>query len=99
MKRSQLMEYSSSPAPISPVPPLPAERRSPRPGVTSPLVLGGAGGKRTPEGAYLRDDIPDFVGSFRELTPLGHTHLLSSNHLAGLLCSPGPYQAAGVLGL
>ncbi|CAB1417326.1 unnamed protein product, partial [Pleuronectes platessa] len=89
--------YSSSPAPISPVPPLPAERRSPRIGVTSPLVLGGAGGKRTPEGAYLRDDIPDFVGSPRELTPSfrGTPPPLPPTTYRSIMSSPGPYSGSG----
>ncbi|GAA6222513.1 SH3-containing GRB2-like protein 3-interacting protein 1 isoform X3 [Lates japonicus] len=92
----QFAEYSSSPAPISPVPPLPAERRSPRPGVTSPLVLGGAGGKRTPEGAYLRDDIPDFVGSPRELTPSfrGTPPPLPPTTYRSIMSSPGPYSGS-----
>ncbi|TDH06057.1 hypothetical protein EPR50_G00128770 [Perca flavescens] len=88
----QFAEYSSSPVPISPVPPLPAERRSPRPGVTSPLVLGGMGGKRTPEGAYLRDDISDFVGSPRELTPSfrGTPPPLPPTTYRSIMSSPGP---------
>uniref|UniRef100_A0A8C9X699 Muniscin C-terminal domain-containing protein n=1 Tax=Sander lucioperca TaxID=283035 RepID=A0A8C9X699_SANLU len=88
----QFAEYSSSPVPISPVPPLPAERRSPRPGVISPLVLGGMGGKRTPEGAYLRDDIPDFVGSPRELTPSfrGTPPPLPPTTYRSIMSSPGP---------
>ncbi|XP_022610734.1 SH3-containing GRB2-like protein 3-interacting protein 1 [Seriola dumerili] len=90
----QFAEYCSSPVPISPVPPLPAERRSPRPGVISPLVLGGAGGKRTPEGAYLRDDIPDFVGSPRELTPSfrGTPPPLPPTTYRSIMSSPGPYS-------
>ncbi|XP_069367957.1 SH3-containing GRB2-like protein 3-interacting protein 1 isoform X1 [Paralichthys olivaceus] len=89
--------YSSSPAPISPVPPLPAERRSPRAGVTSPLVLGFAGGKRTPEGAYLRDDIPDFVGSPRELMPSfrGTPPPLPPTTYRSIMSSPGPYSGSG----
>ncbi|KAG8013974.1 SH3-containing GRB2-like protein 3-interacting protein 1 [Nibea albiflora] len=92
----QFAEYSSSPAPISPVPPLPAERRSPRVGVTSPLVLGGVGGKRTPEGAYLRDDIPDFVGSPRELTPSfrGTPPPLPPTTYRSIMSSPGPYSGS-----
>ncbi|XP_029309894.1 SH3-containing GRB2-like protein 3-interacting protein 1 [Cottoperca gobio] len=88
----QFAEYCSSPAPTSPVPPLPAERRSPRTGVTSPLVLGGVGGKRTPEGAYLRDDIPDFVGSPRELTPSfrGTPPPLPPTTYRSIMSSPGP---------
>ncbi|XP_026229377.1 SH3-containing GRB2-like protein 3-interacting protein 1 isoform X2 [Anabas testudineus] len=90
----QFAEYSSSPAPISPVPPLPAERRSPRTGIISPLVLGGAGGKRTPEGAYLRDDISDFVGSPRELTPSfrGTPPPLPPTTYRSIMSSPGPYS-------
>ncbi|XP_029380572.1 SH3-containing GRB2-like protein 3-interacting protein 1 [Echeneis naucrates] len=92
----QFAEYCSSPAPISPVPPLPAERRSPRPGVTSPLVLGGAGGKRTPEGSYLRDDIQDFVGSPRELTPSfrGTPPPLPPTTYRSIMSSPGPYSGS-----
>uniref|UniRef100_A0A3B4U1Z8 SH3GL interacting endocytic adaptor 1 n=1 Tax=Seriola dumerili TaxID=41447 RepID=A0A3B4U1Z8_SERDU len=92
----QFAEYCSSPVPISPVPPLPAERRSPRPGVISPLVLGGAGGKRTPEGAYLRDDIPDFVGSPRELTPSfrGTPPPLPPTTYRSIMSSPGPYSGS-----
>uniref|UniRef100_A0AAQ6A5T9 MHD domain-containing protein n=1 Tax=Amphiprion ocellaris TaxID=80972 RepID=A0AAQ6A5T9_AMPOC len=89
----QFAEYCSSPAPISPVPPLPAERRSPRGGVTSPLVLGG---KRTPEGSYLRDDIPDFVGSPRELTPSfrGTPPPLPPTTYRSIMSSPGPYSGS-----
>ncbi|XP_036939764.1 SH3-containing GRB2-like protein 3-interacting protein 1 isoform X2 [Acanthopagrus latus] len=92
----QFAEYSSSPAPISPVPPLPAERRSPRVGVTSPLVLGGAGGKRTPEGAYLRDDIQDIVGSPRELMPSfrGTPPPLPPTTYRSIMSSPGPYSGS-----
>ncbi|XP_044223650.1 SH3-containing GRB2-like protein 3-interacting protein 1 isoform X2 [Thunnus albacares] len=92
----QFAEYASSPAPISPVPPLPAERRSPRTGVISPLVLGGTGGKRTPEGAYLRDDIPDFVGSPRELTPSfrGTPPPLPPTTYRSIMSSPGPYSGS-----
>ncbi|XP_073347600.1 SH3-containing GRB2-like protein 3-interacting protein 1 [Pagrus major] len=92
----QFAEYSSSPAPISPVPPLPAERRSPRVGVTSPLVLGGIGGKRTPEGAYLRDDIQDIVGSPRELTPSfrGTPPPLPPTTYRSIMSSPGPYSGS-----
>ncbi|XP_076600976.1 SH3-containing GRB2-like protein 3-interacting protein 1 [Chaetodon auriga] len=92
----QFAEYASSPAPISPVPPLPAERRSPRPGVISPLVLAGVGGKRTPEGAYLRDDIPDFVGSPRELTPSfrGTPPPLPPTTYRSIMSSPGPYSGS-----
>ncbi|XP_041659770.1 SH3-containing GRB2-like protein 3-interacting protein 1 isoform X2 [Cheilinus undulatus] len=88
----QFAEYSSSPAPISPVPPLPAERRSPRVGGTSPLVLGSMGGKRTPEGGYLRDDIPDFMGSPRELTPSfrGTPPPLPPTTYRSIMSSPGP---------
>ncbi|KAL3988188.1 homeobox protein Nkx-5 [Sarotherodon galilaeus] len=89
-------EYSSSPAPISPVPPLPAERRSPRAGVTSPLVLGGSGGKRTPEGVNLREDVPDFVGSPRELTPSfrGTPPPLPPTTYRSIMSSPGPYSGS-----
>ncbi|KAI3374408.1 hypothetical protein L3Q82_006234 [Scortum barcoo] len=92
----QFAEYCSSPAPISPVPPLPAERRSPRAGVTSPLVLGSVGGKRTPEGSYLRDDIPDFVGSPRELTPSfrGTPPPLPPTTYRSIMSSPGPYSGS-----
>ncbi|XP_074544565.1 SH3-containing GRB2-like protein 3-interacting protein 1 [Halichoeres trimaculatus] len=85
----QFAVYSSPPIPISPVPPLPAERRSPRTGGTSPLVLGG---KRTPEGTYLRDDIPDFVGSPRELTPSfrGTPPPLPPTTYRSIMSSPGP---------
>ncbi|XP_076000576.1 SH3-containing GRB2-like protein 3-interacting protein 1 [Genypterus blacodes] len=88
--------YSSSPAPTSPVPPLPAERRSPRAGVPSPLVLGGSGGKRTPEGAYLRDDIQDFMGSPRELTPSfrGTPPPLPPTTYRSIVSSPGPYSGS-----
>ncbi|XP_010781564.1 SH3-containing GRB2-like protein 3-interacting protein 1 isoform X2 [Notothenia coriiceps] len=84
--------YCSSPAPTSPVPPLPAERWSPRTGVISPLVLGGFGGKKTPEGAYLRDDISDFVGSPRELTPSfrGTPPPLPPTTYRSIMSSPGP---------
>ncbi|AWP04429.1 putative SH3-containing GRB2-like protein 3-interacting protein 1 [Scophthalmus maximus] len=79
-----------------PVPPLPAERRSPQAGVISPLVLGGAGGKRTPEGAYLRDDIPDFVGSPREMTPSfrGTPPPLPPTTYRSIMSSPGPYSGS-----
>ncbi|KAK2895569.1 hypothetical protein Q8A73_015057 [Channa argus] len=89
-------EFSSSPAPISPVPPLPAERRSPRTGITSPLVLGGVGGKRTPEGGYFRDDISDFMGSPRELTPSfrGTPPPLPPTTYRSIMSSPGPYSGS-----
>ncbi|CAK6952187.1 SH3-containing GRB2-like protein 3-interacting protein 1 [Scomber scombrus] len=92
----QFAEYASSPAPISPVPPLPAERRSPRAGVISPLVLGVMGGKRTPEGAYLRDDLPDCVGSPRELTPSfrGTPPPLPPTTYRSIMSSPGPYSGS-----
>uniref|UniRef100_A0AAQ4RGV2 SH3GL interacting endocytic adaptor 1 n=1 Tax=Gasterosteus aculeatus aculeatus TaxID=481459 RepID=A0AAQ4RGV2_GASAC len=92
----QFAEYSSSPAPASPVPPLPAERRSPRPGVTSPLVLGAVGGKGTPEGAYLRDGIQDFVGSPREMTPSfrGTPPPLPPTTYRSIMSSPGPYSGS-----
>ncbi|XP_075877022.1 SH3-containing GRB2-like protein 3-interacting protein 1 isoform X2 [Nelusetta ayraudi] len=89
----QFVEYASSPAPISPVPPLPAERRSPRAGVTSPLVLGG---KRTPEGAYFRDDMSDFVGSPRELMPSfrGTPPPLPPTTYRSIVSSPGPFSGS-----
>nr|XP_020474013.1 SH3-containing GRB2-like protein 3-interacting protein 1 isoform X2 [Monopterus albus] len=92
----QFAAYSSSPAPISPVPPLPAERRSPRAGITSPLVMGGTGGKRTPEAAYLREDISDFVGSPRELTPSfrGTPPPLPPTTYRSIMSSPGPYSGS-----
>lgn len=92
----QFAEYCSSPVPISPVPPLPAERRSPRAGIISPLVLGGAGGKRTPDGAYLRDDISDYVGSPRELTPSfrGTPPPLPPTTYRSIMSSPGPYSGS-----
>nr|XP_043886718.1 SH3-containing GRB2-like protein 3-interacting protein 1 isoform X2 [Solea senegalensis] len=88
--------YSSCPVPISPVPPLPAERRSPRTGFTSPLVLGGAGGRRTPDSGYLRDDIPDFVGSPRELTPSfrGTPPPLPPTTYRSIMSSPGPHSGS-----
>ncbi|XP_058492346.1 SH3-containing GRB2-like protein 3-interacting protein 1 isoform X3 [Solea solea] len=88
--------YSSCPVPISPVPPLPAERRSPRTGITSPLVLGGAGGRRTPDSGYLRDDIPDFVGSPRELTPSfrGTPPPLPPTTYRSIMSSPGPHSGS-----
>ncbi|KAM8850110.1 SH3-containing GRB2-like protein 3-interacting protein 1 isoform 3-T3 [Spinachia spinachia] len=93
----QFAEYSSSRAPTSPVPPLPVARRSPRPGVTSPLVLGGVGGKRTPEGAYLREGIQDFVGSPREMTPSfrGTPPPLPPTMYRSIMSSPGPYSGSG----
>ncbi|XP_029970147.1 SH3-containing GRB2-like protein 3-interacting protein 1 [Salarias fasciatus] len=93
----QFAEYCSSPAPVSPVPPpLPAERRSPRTGVTSPLVLGGAGGKRTPEGGYVREDVLDFGGSPRELTPgfRGTPPPLPPTTYRSIMSSPGPHAAS-----
>ncbi|XP_034038657.1 SH3-containing GRB2-like protein 3-interacting protein 1 isoform X2 [Thalassophryne amazonica] len=92
----QFVEYSSSPAPTSPVPPLPAEWRSPRGQVPSPLVLGGAGGKRTPESVYMRDDVPDFVGSPRELTPSfrGTPPPLPPTTYRSIICSPGPHSGS-----
>ncbi|XP_077377246.1 SH3-containing GRB2-like protein 3-interacting protein 1 isoform X2 [Festucalex cinctus] len=90
----QFAHYSPSRVTISPVPPLPAERKSPRAGVISPLVLGGAGGKRTPEGVHLRDDIPDFTGSPRELTPSfrGTPPPLPPTTYRSIMSSPGPYS-------
>ncbi|XP_055359823.1 SH3-containing GRB2-like protein 3-interacting protein 1 isoform X2 [Betta splendens] len=92
----QFAEYCSSPVPVSPAPPLPAERRSPRAGIISPLVLGGAGGKRTPDGAYLRDDISDYVGSPRELTPSfrGTPPPLPPTTYRSIMSSPGPYSGS-----
>ncbi|XP_019734589.1 SH3-containing GRB2-like protein 3-interacting protein 1 isoform X3 [Hippocampus comes] len=92
----QFAHYTPSPVSISPVPPLPAERRSPRAGVVSPLVLGIAGGKRTPEGVYLRDDIPDFTGSPRELTPSfrGTPPPLPPTTYRSIMSSPGPYSGS-----
>ncbi|XP_054623060.1 SH3-containing GRB2-like protein 3-interacting protein 1 isoform X2 [Dunckerocampus dactyliophorus] len=92
----QFAHYSSSPAPISPVPPLPAERRSPRAGGISPLALGAVGGKRTPEGVHLRDDVPDFTGSPRELTPSfrGTPPPLPPTTYRSIMSSPGPYSGS-----
>ncbi|XP_072220131.1 SH3-containing GRB2-like protein 3-interacting protein 1 [Leuresthes tenuis] len=92
----QFAVYASSPVPISPVPPLPAERRSPRAGVTSPLVHYGVGGKRTPEGAYQRDDLPDITGSPRELTPSfrGTPPPLPPTTYRSIMSSPGPYSGS-----
>ncbi|XP_068196467.1 SH3-containing GRB2-like protein 3-interacting protein 1 [Antennarius striatus] len=81
----QFVEYSSSPAPTSPVPPLPAGWRSPPVGVPSPLVLGGIGGKRTPEGGYLREDTPDFRATPPPLPPTTYRSIMSS---------PGPYPGS-----
>lgn len=88
----QFAEYSSSPAPTSPVPPLPAEWRH-RTGVTSPLVTGG---KRTPEGSYLRDDFPDIVSSPRELTPSfrGTPPPLPPTTYRSIMSSPGPHTSS-----
>ncbi|MEQ2218151.1 hypothetical protein XENOCAPTIV_030208 [Xenoophorus captivus] len=92
----QFAGYACSPAPISPVPPLPAERRSPRTGVTSPLVYGNLGGKRTPEGAYQRYDVPDVTGSPRELTPSfrGTPPPLPPTAYRSIMSSPGPYPGS-----
>ncbi|XP_028329299.1 SH3-containing GRB2-like protein 3-interacting protein 1 isoform X2 [Gouania willdenowi] len=92
----QFAEYSSSPVPISPAPPLPAERRSPRVGVTSPLVLGAVSGKRTPEGVCLREDVQDMVGSPRELTPSfrGTPPPLPPTTYRSIMSSPGPYSGS-----
>ncbi|XP_056148973.1 SH3-containing GRB2-like protein 3-interacting protein 1 isoform X2 [Lampris incognitus] len=92
----QFAKYSSSPALTSPVPPLPAERRSPRAGIPSPLVLGSVGGKRTPEGTYLKDDLPDLVGSPRELTPTfrGTPPPLPPTIYRSIVSSPGPYSGS-----
>ncbi|XP_068604666.1 SH3-containing GRB2-like protein 3-interacting protein 1 [Brachionichthys hirsutus] len=89
-------KYCSSPAPTSPVPPLPAEWRPPLAGVPSPLVLGSIGGKRTPEGAYLRDDAPDFVGSPRELATSfrGTPPPLPPTTYRSIMSSPGPYPGS-----
>ncbi|XP_061654034.1 SH3-containing GRB2-like protein 3-interacting protein 1 isoform X3 [Phyllopteryx taeniolatus] len=90
----QFVRYTPSPLPISPVPPLPAERKSPRAGIISPLVLGAAGGKWTPEGGNLRDDISDFTGSPRELTPSfrGTPPPLPPTTYRSIMSSPGPYS-------
>nr|XP_057922646.1 SH3-containing GRB2-like protein 3-interacting protein 1 isoform X2 [Doryrhamphus excisus] len=92
----QFAHYSSSPAPISPVPPLPAERRSPRAGGISPLALGVVGGKKTPEGVHLRDDVADFTGSPRELTPSfrGTPPPLPPTTYRSIMSSPGPYSGS-----
>ncbi|XP_047224227.1 SH3-containing GRB2-like protein 3-interacting protein 1 isoform X3 [Girardinichthys multiradiatus] len=92
----QFAGYACSPAPISPVPPLPAERRSPRTGVTSPLVYGNLGGKRTPEGAYQRYDVPDVTVSPRELTPSfrGTPPPLPPTAYRSIMSSPGPYPGS-----
>ncbi|XP_061787535.2 SH3-containing GRB2-like protein 3-interacting protein 1 [Nerophis lumbriciformis] len=92
----QFARYSSSPAPVSPVPPLPAERRSPRAGGVSPLVLSAVGGKRTPEGVHLREDIPDFIGSPKELTPSfrGTPPPLPPTTYRSIMSSPGPYSGS-----
>ncbi|XP_046884279.1 LOW QUALITY PROTEIN: SH3-containing GRB2-like protein 3-interacting protein 1 [Hypomesus transpacificus] len=92
----ELCQYMSSPAPTSPVPPLPSER-SPRAGVPPPLVLGATGGKRTPEGAYLREELPDFMASPRELTPgfRGTPPPLPPPTYRSIVSSPGPYSGSG----
>ncbi|CAG5897016.1 unnamed protein product [Menidia menidia] len=92
----QFAVYAASPAPFSPAPPLPAERRSPRAGVTSPLVQYGVGGKRTPEGVYQRDDLTDLPGSPRELTPSfrGTPPPLPPTTYRSIMSSPGPYSGS-----
>ncbi|XP_037131130.1 SH3-containing GRB2-like protein 3-interacting protein 1 [Syngnathus acus] len=92
----QFAHYSPSPVSRSPVPPLPAERRSPRTGVISPLLLGGVGGKRTPEALHLRDDIPDLTGSPRELTASfrGTPPPLHPTAYRSIVSSPGPHSGA-----
>ncbi|XP_053739936.1 SH3-containing GRB2-like protein 3-interacting protein 1 [Synchiropus splendidus] len=93
----QFAEFSLSPAPISPVPPLPAERKSSRVGITSPLVTGGTGGKRTPDGAYLKDDFLDFTGSPRERTHSfrGTPPPLPPTTYRSIMSSPGPHSGSG----
>ncbi|XP_017275777.1 SH3-containing GRB2-like protein 3-interacting protein 1 isoform X5 [Kryptolebias marmoratus] len=92
----QFAEYASYAAAISSVPPLPAERRSPRVGVTSPSVHGGIGGKRTPEGVYHRDDSADITGSPRELTPSfrGTPPPLPPTTYRSIMSSPGPHSGS-----
>ncbi|XP_057713154.1 SH3-containing GRB2-like protein 3-interacting protein 1 isoform X1 [Corythoichthys intestinalis] len=92
----QFSHYSPSPLSISPAPPLPAERRSPRAGVISPLVLGVVGGKMTPDGAHLRDDMPEFTASPRELTPSfrGTPPPLPPTTYRSIMSSPGPYSGS-----
>ncbi|XP_041849164.1 SH3-containing GRB2-like protein 3-interacting protein 1 isoform X2 [Melanotaenia boesemani] len=89
----QFAEYASFPAPVSPVPPLPAERRSPRPGLTSPFVQMGMGGKRTPEGAHQRDEV---TGSPKELTPSfrGTPPPLPPTTYRSIMSSPGPHSGS-----
>uniref|UniRef100_A0A3P8VNM3 Uncharacterized protein n=1 Tax=Cynoglossus semilaevis TaxID=244447 RepID=A0A3P8VNM3_CYNSE len=91
----QLAVYSSCP-PISPVPPLPADRSSPSARVTSPLVRGSTGGKRTPDSTYLRDDLQDFMGSPRELTPTFRATPppLPPTTYRSIMSSPGPYSGS-----
>ncbi|XP_077580690.1 SH3-containing GRB2-like protein 3-interacting protein 1 isoform X2 [Stigmatopora nigra] len=88
----QFAHFPPTPLSISPVPPLPAERRSPRVGVLSTLVLGAVGGKMTPEGAHLRDDVPEFTASPRELTPnfRGTPPPLPPTIYRSIMSSPGP---------
>ncbi|XP_017165507.1 SH3-containing GRB2-like protein 3-interacting protein 1 isoform X1 [Poecilia reticulata] len=92
----QFAGYACAPAPISPVPPLPAERRSPRAAVTSPLVYRTLGGKRTPEGVYQRDEVPEVTGSPRELTPSfrGTPPPLPPSAYRSIMSSPGPYSGS-----
>uniref|UniRef100_A0A8C7XHH6 SH3GL interacting endocytic adaptor 1 n=1 Tax=Oryzias sinensis TaxID=183150 RepID=A0A8C7XHH6_9TELE len=92
----QFAGYASSAPPSSSITPLPTEPRSPRAGVTSPLVHGVVGGKRTPEGVYQRDDIPDMTGSPRELTPSfrGTPPPLPPTTYRSIMSSPGPHSGS-----
>ncbi|CAF96344.1 unnamed protein product, partial [Tetraodon nigroviridis] len=58
-----------------------------------PWVLGG---KRTPEGTFFREDIPDFVGSPRELTPSfrGTPPPLPPTTYRSIMSSPGPLSGS-----
>ncbi|KAF6714378.1 SH3-containing GRB2-like protein 3-interacting protein 1 [Oryzias melastigma] len=95
----QFARYASSAPPISSFPPLPTEPRSPRVGVTSPLVHGVVGGKRTPEGVCQRDDLPDMTGSPRELTPSfrGTPPPLPPTTYRSIMSSPGPHSGSKIL--
>ncbi|RVE61507.1 hypothetical protein OJAV_G00171690 [Oryzias javanicus] len=92
----QFAGYASSAPPISSIPPLPTGSRSPRVGVTSPLVHGVVGGKRTPEGVCQRDDVPDMTGSPRELTPSfrGTPPPLPPTTYRSIMSSPGPHSGS-----
>uniref|UniRef100_H3CNB0 MHD domain-containing protein n=1 Tax=Tetraodon nigroviridis TaxID=99883 RepID=H3CNB0_TETNG len=80
------------PPPDEPAPPLPPDFS---PSISPPLCLHDDA-KRTPEGTFFREDIPDFVGSPRELTPSfrGTPPPLPPTTYRSIMSSPGPLSGS-----